>query len=102
LNVEHNFRTLPFLWLDIPFLYENNIEFVVHGGVVLYDEMSHGSRYAIPGSDVLGVDNTTPGSWYYEIGFGISRIFELLRCDFTWRLSDPQIFHFTLAVANLL
>jgi len=97
LSVEHNFRSLPFLWLDIPFLYRNNIEFIVHGGIA-------GSS---PGEEAfLGVEHppglpTTDGV-YSEIGFGISRIFELVRCDFTWRLSSPKLFHFTIAVANFL
>ncbi len=32
-NAEHNFRSLPFLALGIPFLYKNNIELILHGGV---------------------------------------------------------------------
>jgi len=91
LNVEHNFRSLPFLWLDIPFLYRNNIEFIIHGGVAQSGGTAHTS-----------LDVPTTNGWYSEIGFGISRIFELVRCDFTWRLSGPKLFHFTIAVANLL
>jgi hypothetical protein len=30
-NLEHNFRNVPFLLLDIPSLYENGIEFIIHG-----------------------------------------------------------------------
>ncbi len=96
LNVEHNFRTLPFLWLDIPFLYKNNIEFIIHGGVA---NSRGGTQPSAPYTS-LKLPNT-PG-WYSEVGFGISRIFELVRCDFTWRLSSPTLFHFTLAVANFL
>jgi hypothetical protein len=89
LNVEHNFRSLPFLALDLPFLYENNIEFVVHGGAAR--TWSRGG-IALP---------TTPGI-YYEAGFGVSRLFELLRADLTWRLTGPAGFRFTLATANLM
>ncbi len=88
INIEHNFRSLPFLALGIPFLYENNIEFVIHGGI------------AKSWNDGPLQINTT-GGVYSEMGFGISRIFDLLRCDFTWRLSTPGNFRFTLGVANL-
>jgi hypothetical protein len=108
LNVEHNFRSLPFLWVDIPFLYKNNIEFIVHGGVARSSVDVSSTFVSSPspasgwtrfyGSESL---NAIEG-WYSEIGFGISRIFELVRCDFTWRLSDPKLFHFTLAVANFM
>ncbi len=101
LNLEHNFRSVPFLALGIPFLYENGIEFIVHGGAA-----------RTSGKDIIMVAlpallppvpyeiNTTSG-WYSEVGFGFSRIFELIRADFTWRLSSPRNFRFTLGVANL-
>jgi hypothetical protein len=89
LNVEHNFRSLPFLALDLPFLYENNIEFIVHGGAA-----RTWSRAGV-------ILPTTPGV-YYEAGFGVSRLFELLRADLTWRLTGPAGFRFTLATANLM
>lgn len=82
LAIEHNFRSLPFLALGIPFLYENNVEFVVHGG------LANTGDHAVD-------------SWYSETGFGISRIFELLRADFTWRLSQGRGFRFTISAANL-
>lgn len=88
-NLEHNFRTVPFLALGIPFLYENGIELIVHGG---------GAR---TWSHNAAVPNTTDG-WYSEAGFGISRIFDLLRVDFTWRLSRPRQFALTVAVAGIL
>jgi len=90
LNGEHNFRSLPFLWMDIPFLYRNNIEFIVHGGI---------AQSWNP--DRIGTQGTTDGL-YSEFGFGIGRIFELLRMDLTWRLSSPSVFHFTLSSSNLL
>ncbi|MFN0159304.1 MAG: DUF5686 family protein [Bacteroidota bacterium] len=88
INIEHNFRSLPFLALGIPFLYENNIEFIVHGGIA--KSWNNGPLQV----------NTTDRV-YSDMGFGISRIFDLLRCDFTWRLSTPGNFRFTLSVANL-
>jgi hypothetical protein len=102
MNVEHNFRSLPFLLLDAPFLYENNIEFVVHAGFARNWEASNNKvMTAVPGPNEPAPLQTTDG-WYSEAGFGISRIFELLRCDFTWRFSEPRFFRFTLGAANIL
>jgi hypothetical protein len=89
LAAEHNFRSLPFLALGLPFLYENLIEFIVHGGVA--------RSWPKEGRPANITD-----SWYTEVGFGFSRIFELLRADFTWRLSNPTGFQFTVAVAQVL
>jgi len=88
-NIEHNFRTIPFLLLGVPFLYEAGIEFLVHGGAAR--TWSHNAV----------VPQTTDG-WYYEAGFGVSRILDLLRVDFTWRLSQPRRFAITVAVAGIL
>lgn len=93
-NAEHNFRSLPFLALGIPFLYENNIEFIIHGGAATVTR----DKVVRIWDDVL---YTRESPWYYEAGFGISRIFEVLRADFTWRLSQERGFRFTLGVANL-
>ncbi len=85
-NVEHNFRSIPFLALGIPFLYEHNIELIVHGGAA-----------RVWGSSAPGADRV-----YWEAGCAISRIFELFRTDFTWRLSAPTRFAFTLGIAQIL
>jgi hypothetical protein len=87
-SLEHNFRSLPFLWLGIPFLYENNIELV----------LTSGAANAWGGTGLPA----RPDGWYYEAGFGISRLFELLRMDFTWRLSSPGGFMWTVGFANLM
>jgi hypothetical protein len=87
LNIEHNFRSVPFLALGIPFLYENNIEMIVHAGA----------------ARVWGPPmSATADSWFRESGVSINRIFELLRADFTWRLSSPHNFVFTIGVAQIL
>jgi hypothetical protein len=88
-NVEHNFRSLPFLALGIPFLYERSIEFIVHGGIARTWNRT-------------GLPIPTVKSWYREAGFGINRLFDLLRVDFTWRLSPPTRFQFTVSVAQIL
>ncbi len=95
-NLEHNFRSLPFLALGIPLLYENNIEFIVHGGAAQIWTDSFTLRNGL----LIPFGKPTNG-WYSEIGFGFSRIFDLLRADLTWRLSEPGNFRFTLGVANL-
>jgi hypothetical protein len=85
LNIEHNFRSVPFLLLNMPFLYRNSIELVAHGSV---------------GQTWTGTLSTTDG-WYGEAGIGISRIFDLLRADVTYRFNNPKRFFFTLNLATL-
>jgi hypothetical protein len=88
-NAEHSFRSLPFLALGIPFLYEKSIELIVHGGAA---RTWGNARLPL---------QTTDG-WYTEAGFGINRIVDILRADFTWRLSAPRYFRLTLGFAQIL
>jgi hypothetical protein len=89
LNVEHNFRTLPLLALGIPFLYRSNVELIVFGGAArTWSRDDQGSF--------------TRSGTYTEAGFSISRILDLLRADFTWRLSAPRGLYFTLGASTLL
>ena len=90
ISLEHNFRSIPFLALGIPFLYENGIELIVHGGAA---RTWTGGRTELP---------RTADGWYTEAGVSISRILDLFRADFTWRLSAPTAFRFTVGVAGLL
>lgn len=99
-NLEHNFRSLPFLALGIPFLYRNNIEFVMHGGIARTWAQVH--RFTTDTVRLYYYPENPTHTLYAELGFGFSRIFDLLRVDFTWRLSAPYNFRFTLGVANLL
>lgn len=87
-RLEHNFRSLPFLALHIPFLYKNGLEFVVTGGAARAWE----ATWTLP---------VAADKWYYEAGFAISRILALLRLDFTWRLSAPGGFALTASVASI-
>ena len=87
-SAEHNFRTLPFLALGIPFLYENNLELVVHGA-------------AAKTWNTGGVPWNITGGTYAEAGFGLSRILDLIRADVSWRFMKPVGLSFTLSVANL-
>lgn len=88
IGVEHNFRAIPFLLLGIPQSIRNNLEFVVNVGAA----NSWGAG-PFPAHD---------DGWYYEAGFGLSRILDLFRLDFTWRLSPPGGFAVTLGVATLM
>jgi len=84
-NLEHNFRSLPFLALNIPFLYRNGIELVVQGSLAKTWNRSAPSFRG----------------WYTEAGIGISRILDLLRADLTYRFMNPRIFYFSVSIANL-
>ena len=89
LVVEHNFRNLPLLALGIPFLYRSNLELIVYGGTARAWTGNTNSAPAQKGT-------------YSETGFSVSRIFDLFRADFTWRLSAPRGFYFTLGVSSFL
>jgi hypothetical protein len=89
LSVEHNFRNIPLLATGIPFLYGLNLDFIVFGGA----------------ARAWSKDSPLPaahGGTYYEAGFSISRIFELLRADFAWRLSSPRGLYITLGAPTFL
>jgi len=90
LAVEHNFRSLPWLALGVPFLYERSIEFIVHGGV------AHAWQDAAWSGTVLA-----PERWYAEAGFGFSRLFDLFRLDATWRLRPGGLFRVTVATGSI-
>jgi hypothetical protein len=90
LSMEHNFRSTPFLFLDIPFLYRNSIELILHGSVA-----------QTWSSSALPFGRTTDG-WYSEAGLGISRIFTLLRLDVTYRFMQPRGLFLTIGVAQIL
>ncbi|HLB00742.1 MAG TPA: DUF5686 family protein, partial [Bacteroidota bacterium] len=86
ITAEQNFRNLPFLLLDLPFLYENSVELIVHGA------LARAWRGGEPG----------PGGWYAEAGIGINRILDLGRADLTYRFREPRRLYITLSVASFL
>jgi hypothetical protein len=92
LLVEHNFRNIPWLALDIPFLYKNSIELLAFGTL---------ARSWMTNNSYLPFTNTTDGV-YAEAGIGVSRIFALLRLNFTYRFAQPQQFVFSVSIAQLL
>ena len=89
-SLEHNFRSIPFLALNIPLLYENSIELIVYGSLA----RSWSRPTALP------YGRTTDG-WYAETGFGISRILGLLRIDITRRLTDSDAWFVTMGIARI-
>jgi hypothetical protein len=88
LLVEHNFRSLPFLALGIPFLYDHGIELIVHGGAA----RTWGNA---------GGPTPVMGHIYTEAGVGLSRILDLFRVDCTWQLSGGSGFGVTVGVAPI-
>lgn len=92
LTVEHNFRSVPFLWLNIPFLYKNSIEFVTFATIA--------QASATIKSPPPFIHSTN--GWYSEAGISISRIFGLLRLDLTRRFTAPSAWVLTLGIATIL
>ena len=90
LTLEHNFRNTPFLYLNIPFLYKNGIEVILHA-----------TTARTWSSSALPFGETTNG-WYYEAGFGLSRLLGLFRLDYTYRFAHPRNAFVSLGVAQLL
>jgi hypothetical protein len=85
-SMEQNFRSLPFLALDIPFLYRNGVELIVHGAF----------------AQAWRGDAPLPGGWHSEAGIGVGRIFDLLRLDVTRRFREPARFFVTLGISSFL
>lgn len=91
-SAEHNFRSVPFLALDIPFLYRNSIEFIVHGSIARsWTSPDRSHQYLKP-----------TNGWYSEAGVGLSRILGLLRFDLTYRFLRPQGLFVTVAAARII
>jgi hypothetical protein len=89
ITAEHNFRSLPFLALGLPFLYEPGLELLVHGGA---------ARTWSAAGQVVNV----PDGWVEEIGVGLGRIMDLFRIDASWRLTGSKIFCVTAGISSIL
>jgi hypothetical protein len=89
-SVEHNFRSTPFLILNIPYLYRQSIEVILYGAIA-----KSWSSSPLP-------FGRTTGGWYSEAGVGISRILTFFRFDFTYRFKEPRGLHLSVGVAQLL
>lgn len=92
LRLEQNFRSIPFLALNIPFLYKNFIEIITHASVA----------HSWTQSGRIGVYAKPTNGWYTEGGIGVSRILGLLRFDLTRRFHNPSGWHYTISVARIL
>ncbi len=88
LNAEHNFRSIPFLALGIPFFYKRHTELILHGSVA---------------QTWLNKTSVTNG-WYYEAGIGIGKVLDIIRLDLTYRFprntKSGRLF-FTLSTSQL-
>jgi hypothetical protein len=91
-SLEHNIRSIPFLWLNIPFLYKNNIEIIT---------FTNCAR-VWTSSSVPSIYNRPTAGWYSEAGIGISRILGLLRLDITRRFTPLSDWVWTLGIATIL
>lgn len=87
LTAEHNFRNLPFFMLGLRGLANKGLELIVHGAV---------ARSWI---ESIALPSDKP---YSEVGFGIGRIAELFRLDFTRRLVDPVGWSVTLSLTTFI
>jgi hypothetical protein len=85
ISAEHNFRSVPFLMLGIPFLYKSGIEILVDASAA---------------QSWLNGNSMTNG-WYYEAGIGIGKIFGIIRADVTYRISNPNGLFFTIGISSL-
>ena len=85
LNVEHNFRSIPFLLLNIPSFYRSGIELIVH------------CSFAQTWTGSLSTSN----GWYSEAGIGVSRVLDLLRFDLTYRFKEPKRLFLSASIATL-
>ena len=86
ISAEHNFRSVPFLMLGIPYLHKSGIEVLIN---------------ATAAQSWLNGTSMTNG-WYYETGLGIGKIFGLIRADVTYRLSNPKDLFFTIGISSVL
>jgi hypothetical protein len=86
ISAEHNFRSVPFLMLGIPFLYKRGLEVLID--VTAAQSWLNG--------------NSMTNGWYYEAGIGIGKIFGLIRADLTYRISKPNDLFFTIGISDIL
>ena len=85
ISAEHNFRNIPFLALNIPFLYRNGMEVILGGSVARTWVRS----------------NPAAEGWYAEAGAGVNRILDLFRADVTYRMKEPRGWFFTVSIGTL-
>lgn len=85
LNVEHNFRTIPFEILGIRPLVDHNIGLILFGGAA----KTWGSDWSRQQIMRWGYSPKNTDGMYWEAGASINGIFGLFRLDFATRLDEP-------------
>jgi hypothetical protein len=88
-TVEHNFRNVLFQSIGISTTFE----------AILYASAGRTWFSAIHAGVPLQA-RSTPG-WYHEVGFGIGRLLQFFRMNFTWRLTPQQANVVTLGTIEL-
>ncbi|HKK45943.1 MAG TPA: hypothetical protein VJ964_10495, partial [Balneolaceae bacterium] len=96
LNVEHNFRTIPFEMLGLHTLVEHNIGFILFGGAA----KTWGSHWNPQQIASRGYQPNSTDGMYWEAGASINGIFGLFRLDFATRLDRPA-FLVNIGIARL-
>jgi hypothetical protein len=91
-SLEQNFRNVPFLWMNIPFLYKNSIELLMFGTVAQSWKYAHSAPADIHPTNGL----------YEEVGVGIGKILGFFRIDYAYRLAAPQRSVVTMGLSTLL
>jgi hypothetical protein len=92
INVEHNFRTIPFEALGLQPLVDRNIGLIVFGGAA--------RSWLNPNYATSGYRPNTTGGIHWEAGASLNGILGLFRLDFAARLDEPA-FLVNLGVARL-
>ncbi len=87
-NLEHNFRTVPFERLGLTYLVEQNIGLILFGGAAKTWVSNQRNREIFERSGYR--INTTDGT-HLEAGVSVNGIFDILRVDFAARLDEPGL-----------
>jgi hypothetical protein len=93
LVLEYNFSSLPFRVLGVSFM--KSIDFILFTGTA-WTDLSAESKAIQP------VPLQTCRSVLNEVGFGLGRLFTLLRLDFAWRLTGNAKNDFTVTLGSSL
>ncbi|WP_171032894.1 DUF5686 and carboxypeptidase-like regulatory domain-containing protein [Fodinibius saliphilus] len=95
LNIEHNFRTIPFEALGLRPLVERNIGLIAFGGVARTWPEWNSLKSPLAGFQPQGTEGT-----YWEAGASINGLFGVFRVDFAARLDEPA-FLVNIGVARI-
>jgi len=96
LNMEHNFRTIPFEILGLRTLVEHNIGLILFGGAA----KTWGSDWNRQQITRWGYRPHSSAGMYWEAGASINGLFGLFRLDLATRLDEPA-FLVNVSVARL-